>query len=53
MSSTGVDPEKVIARMAQQIGGLHAELAMRDVALEAAHARIVELGKPAEGDPTY
>lgn len=48
MSATGVDPEKVINRMAQQLGGMAAELAMRDVALEAAHARIAELEKPAE-----
>lgn len=49
MSSTAVDPEKVISRMAQQIGQMAAELAMRDVALEAAHARIAELEKPSEG----
>lgn len=39
----GIDPEKVVARLSQQIGTLSAELAMRDVALEAAHARIAEL----------
>lgn len=38
-----VDPEQVIARLAQQIGSLSAQLAMRDVALETAHARIAEL----------
>ena len=43
MSSLGVDPEKVISRLAQQIGAMAAELAMRDTALEAAHARIAEL----------
>lgn len=47
MSSTGLDPEKVIQRMAQQIGQMAAELAMRDVALEAAHTRLAEL-EPAE-----
>ena len=49
MSSTGLDPEKVINRLSQQIGALSAELAMRDVALEQAHARIDELEQPAEG----
>lgn len=48
MSSTGVDPEKVIGRLAQQIGGMAAELAMRDAALEAAQARIAELEAPDE-----
>lgn len=41
-----VDPEQVIVRLSQQIGGLSAQLAMRDVALEAAHARIAELETP-------
>lgn len=44
----GVDPEKVIGRLAQQIGALYAELAMREAALEAAHARIAELEKAGE-----
>lgn len=44
----GVDPERVIARLSQQVGQMAAELAMRDVALEAAHARIAELETPAD-----
>lgn len=43
MSSTQVDPEQVITRLSQQIGLLSAQMAMRDVALEAAQARISEL----------
>ena len=43
MSNLAVDPQKVIDRMAQQIGQMAAELAMRDVALEAARDRITEL----------
>lgn len=43
MSALQVDPEKVVGRLSQQVGALSAELAMRDVALEAAHARIAEL----------
>lgn len=43
MSSVGVNPEAVIARLSQQIGQLTAELAMHSVALEAAQARIAEL----------
>lgn len=31
---TRVDPEKVIGKLAAQIGGLHAEIAMRDAAIE-------------------
>lgn len=56
---TAVDPEKVIARMSQQIGAMAAELAMRDTALEAtgeelaaARARIAELEQPAEAPRT-
>lgn len=45
----GIDAEKVINRLAQQIGAMHAELAMRDAALEAAHARIAELEEAATG----
>lgn len=45
MSGTAVDPEKVIGRLAQQIGAMAAELAMRDTALEAAQERIAELEK--------
>lgn len=48
MSATGLDPEKVISRLARQIGEMAAELAMRDVALEAAHVRIAELEKPTD-----
>lgn len=43
MGGVQVDPEAVIGRLSQQIGHLAAELAMKDVALEAAHARIAEL----------
>lgn len=43
-----VDPEKVIGRLSQQVGAMAAELAMRDAALEAAHARIAELEQPTE-----
>lgn len=43
MPSISVEPEAVISRLASQIGHLHAELAGRDAALEAAHARIAEL----------
>jgi predicted nuclease with TOPRIM domain len=32
--SRGIDPEKVIQRLGGQIGGLTAELAMRDEAIE-------------------
>lgn len=46
-----VDPEKVISRLSQQIGGMAAELAMRDAALEAAHARIAELEQTVEQPP--
>lgn len=45
-----VDPEKVIARLANQIGQMAAELAMRDAALDAAHARIAEIEAAAAGD---
>lgn len=48
--SMQVDPERVIARLSQQIGQMAAELAMRDVALEAAHARIAELEQPAPSE---
>ena len=48
--STQIDPEAVIRRLAQQVGQMAAELAMRDAALEAAHARIAELEKPEVSD---
>lgn len=48
MSSTGVDPEKVINRLAQQVGAMAAEIAMRDIALEAALVRVSELENSAE-----
>ncbi len=38
-----VNPEVVVQRLGSQIGGLAAELAMRDTQLEAAQARIAEL----------
>lgn len=44
-SSVGVDPEKVIARLSQQISAMVVELAMRDTALDAAHAELAELKK--------
>lgn len=50
MAGVQVDPEKVIARLSQQIGHLAAELAMKDVALESAHERIAELEKESEGE---
>lgn len=51
MSSTQIDPENVIRRLSQQVGALSAELAMRDEALEVAHARIAELQK-GSAEPT-
>lgn len=52
MSAVQVDPEKVIARLAGQVAELSAQLAVRDVALEAAQARIAELEQAAEvGEP--
>jgi hypothetical protein len=39
---TRVDPEKVIGKLATQIGGLHAEIAMRDAALEEAQEQLAE-----------
>ena len=46
--SVQVDPQKVIARLAGQVGELSAQLAMQQVALEAAHERIAELEQAAE-----
>lgn len=45
-----VDPLKVLQRLltGDPVGALHAQLAMRDVALEEAHARIAELEKDHE-----
>lgn len=43
MPTLHVDPEAVINRLSQQIGHLATEVAMKDAALEAAHARIAEL----------
>lgn len=51
MSNVQVDPEKVIQRLATQIGQMAAELAMRDAALDAAHARIAELEAPTTDEP--
>jgi hypothetical protein len=41
--AANIDPEQVIARLSQQIGALSAQLAMTNVALDAAEARIAEL----------
>lgn len=38
-----VNPEDVITRLTAQIGQLHAEIAMRDVALDAADKQIAQL----------
>lgn len=46
---SSIDPEKVISKMAQQVGQLSAELAICRVALDAAEERLAELEKPAEG----
>lgn len=43
MSAQGVTPETVIARLANQIGQMAAELAMRDAVIEAQQTRIAEL----------
>lgn len=43
MAGVQVDPEAVIRQLASQVGNMAAELAVRDVALDAAHARIAEL----------
>lgn len=49
MSATAsVDPEAVINQLASQVGHLHAQLAMRSVALDQAHQRIAELEAAAE-----
>lgn len=50
--ATNIDPEQVIARLSQQLGALHVQIAMRDVALEAAEARIAELEGDGEGSAT-
>lgn len=47
-----IDPEHVIQRLSAQVGQMAAELAMRDVALEAAHSRIAELEQRAAESPT-
>lgn len=49
MSPVSVNPQAVIVRLGEQIGGLTVELAMRDVALAEAHARIAELEQADEG----
>lgn len=46
-ASLHVDPEAVIQRLAQQVGSMAAELAMRDAALAAAQDRIAELEQAA------
>lgn len=49
MPAVEVDPEAIIGRLAGQVGQMAAALAAREVALEAAHARIAELeATPAE-----
>lgn len=50
MAALTVEPEAVISRLSAQIGHLAAELAGRDAALEAAHARITELEAPEAAD---
>jgi hypothetical protein len=48
--ATEINPEHVITRLSQQLGALQVQVAMRDVALEAAEARIAEL--EGESSPT-
>lgn len=48
MSAVQVDPEKVIGRLAGQIGEMSAQLAMSQAALDAAQARIAELEQAQE-----
>jgi hypothetical protein len=43
MPAIEVDPEAIISRLSGQVGQMAAALAAREVALEAAHARIAEL----------
>lgn len=43
MSGISVDLESVVQRLSSMVGNQAAEIAMRDAALEAAHARITEL----------
>ena len=50
-SPVNVNPQAVIDRLGEQIGGLTVELAMRDAALAAARARIAELEQQEEGKP--
>jgi len=47
----GISPEALVQRLGQQIGGLTVEIAMRDMALEAAHAEIARLKGEAEEEP--
>lgn len=49
MAGVQIDPEAVIERLSRQIGQMAAELAMRDAALDAAHARITELEQGTAG----
>lgn len=44
-----VNPQAVIDRLGEQIGGLTVELAKRDAALADAQARIAELEQSKEG----
>jgi uncharacterized coiled-coil protein SlyX len=48
--ATEIHFEQVIARLSQQVGALQVQVVMRDVALEAAEARIAEL--EGEASPT-
>lgn len=45
-----IDLEQVVDKLSRQIGSLHVEIAMRDVALAAAQARIAELTGATEED---
>lgn len=49
--SIGIDPEQLIARLAQRVGELTAQLDVRDLALEAAEKRIAELEGSGNADP--
>lgn len=46
-----IDPEAVIARLSNQIGQLYAELAMRDVALDALQKQLEALQSPPDPPP--
>lgn len=48
MPDVAVNPEAVIQRLANQVGQMAAEIAMRDSVIEQQAARIAELEKPPE-----